>query len=310
MKRNTRQNPSSSNPQKRKSISFRSSSPNNNAIADQLQALNDRFDRIESSLIAFKDEITANLTSKEITINQLLETQSRLEKRIADLETSRNDLNKLQVKFSRMEQNSVASNLMIRGIPMDENISLPDTFTALCNTIVCQEVTPLSIYRLKNSIRNNTSTDAGVVVKLRSPSDKSAVLKAAAIFRKNNNTNLQLNHAGIESAAPIFLNECLTKHKKHLLNAAVQHKRKGKLHAVFTLRGNVFVKICSDGAPIEVSSMSTLKEITHSAAPPLNGVPPAEDTNIVQASASLVPSAPLQFFRDGLGEGNPTGGDS
>lgn len=209
--------------------------------------INDRISSLEN-----------NLTEKDDIINEISTAQTRAEDRILLIETA--VLPELRSHITRLEENAIASNIVIRGIPDKEDLDLKKAITTLFETINCPNIHINHFYRIKNITRkpNSHTTDAGVIVHLKSPTDKAALLKSAANFRKDNNCTLQLKHAGLTSEASIYMNECLTKSKKHILNAAVQLKRKKRLHAVYTLRGKVYVKKLEDDSGIEITHINML----------------------------------------------------
>jgi len=206
-----------------------------------------RFSELTSDMQGMKNRIASleqEMSSKDAIINELLARSSHMEQRQQAFEAFRNDVHNLGQHVSKLEENTIASNVIIRGIPIDETINLSDLFKTLCTEIKCTDITAENIYRLKNIKKRNinATTDAGVIVKLKSPTEKVQLLKAAAVFRKENNCTLSLKHAGINSQTPIYINECLTQLKKHLLNAAIRLKKQRKVKAVFTLRGKVFIR--------------------------------------------------------------------
>ena len=237
------------------------------AVTTKLNELQANFTNLSTEVqnIHYRiNTLEENVALKETNINNLSSMQLQLEKRVKAIEKSQNEIQKLEQYVKQIKENEVASDLIVRGIPMDENINLSEAFKQMCITMDCPNIKPNKIFRLKNSKNSNGKplTDAGIIVKLSSPSEKSCILKAAANFRKKNKTNLLLNHAGVNSSSPIYINECLTKEKKQLLNAAVQHKRKLNLYNVFTFRGNVFAKKQKEDQPIEIQNMEILNNLT------------------------------------------------
>lgn len=266
------------------------SSPLSNS-GPQLDSLNARFDKLTSLVTTRFDDISEklnnleanfyslstdvqgmngrislleeNYAAKEAIINEILAKQSLIEERIHLLDATRHEINEMRTHVSKLEENAVASDIVIRGIPADANENLITTFTTLCSTINCPNIKVNNIFRLKQHNKNSDlTTDAGVIVKLNSITDKSSILRAAAEFRKQNKTTLILQHAGIDSNSPIYINECLTKKKKHLLNVAIQLKRNRHLWAVYTMRGRVYIKKRQGDTSIEITNIDTLNELS------------------------------------------------
>lgn len=224
------------------------------ALSTDVQSISDRISTLEG-----------NYATKEATINEILTKQSLIEERIHVLEATRHEVDEFRSHLSKLEENAVASDIIIRGIPADVNENLYTTFTTLCTTINCPNIKINNIFRLKQQNKNaNYTTDAGVIVKLNSITDKASILRAASAFRKQNNSTLNLSHAGFDSNAPIYVNECLTKKKKQILNVAIRLKRNQHLWAVYTMRGRVYIKKRQGDASIEVTNIDILNEITNS----------------------------------------------
>lgn len=174
-------------------------------------------------------------------------------------------MNGLRSHLTKIEEKSIASDIIIRGIPATEHENLSDIFTTLCANINCPNIKINNAFRLKNNnARNNFTTDAGIIVKLSSLSDKSKILRAAASYRKQNSSTLTLRIIGLDSDTPIYINECLTKINKQILNAAVRLKRSRHLWAVYTLRGRVYVKRAQGDNPIEATSIDIINNLVGS----------------------------------------------
>ena len=229
-------------------------------VFSKLSNLESNATSLKSDIQTLEGRITAveeELASKNGVIKNLFDHNSYLEKRLQELEAAQ------QKYVTKIEENHVAAKIILRGVPMDEEIDLSKSFETLCNTINCPNVKAENMFRLKTtkSSDQNSPVDAGIIIQLKSASEKVSLLKAAANFRKANKSTLLLEHAGIKSSAPLYLNECLTPIKKHILNAAVRLKKKNKFSAVFTLRGRIYFKIGAEDDPIEATSTDMLKDL-------------------------------------------------
>jgi len=76
---------------------------------------------------------------------------------------------------------------------------------------------------------------------------------------------LCLKHAGFESNAPIYINECLTKANQALLKAAIAHKKHDRVTSAFSFRGSIFVKKTKEGNATKIESIQELDSIAMSA---------------------------------------------
>lgn len=142
----------------------------------------------------------------------------------------------------------------------DEN--LHNVFSTLCSSIACPAPKVKQIFRIKKLIPDESSpTDAPVIIKLKTPTDKITVLKSAAAFRKNNKCTLSLQQVGINSQASIYLNEGLSKAQQKILATAVRLKKQRKLWAVFTKRSRVHIKRNQNESAIEIKNVDMINDL-------------------------------------------------
>lgn len=149
------------------------------------------------------ESVEDRVTKLETVVNESLAQQNDLmdkiinvTDRVKNLESSSTDvinmkkeIKSLQTQLKRHENNSVACDLRINGIPFEKSEDLTDMFIKICSVIGVSVPAIKSIYRLQNqNNRNkNDSRDAAIIVKMWSPYDKNFFLKSLTNFKKTHN---------------------------------------------------------------------------------------------------------------------------
>lgn len=223
---------------------------------DELTALvNTRFDALLGRLDAIEGKVThlgneLQVLNDRVTSNETAHTA--LQKRITELES----------QLAKIQDDAVACDIVLRGVPIIENEDLQHSFSTLCTSLQLPPPKVKNIFRTRSITRGrNSTTDAPIIIKLTSPTDKLNLLKSAAAFRKDNNKILSLRQVGINSEMPIYMNECLSKAQQQILHEAVRLKKSKKLWAVFTFRGRVHVKPTQSASAIEMKNLAMLNDL-------------------------------------------------
>jgi len=241
----------------------------------QFKAIDTRFDKLTHLLENNFDNINSRLDEIDAKVSELTSEIQSVSDRVTALEAQndlhaslRNKVKEIEMQLSRLQEASVACDLILHGVPKKNDENLKDTFEALCSTIKCSPPKIKHIFRTKNNNSTETlrksTTDAPIIIKLHDINDKVTIIKAASQFRKDNNTTLLLQHVGVEGDSPIYLNECLTAQKQQILNHAVRLKRNKKLKAVYTLRGQVYVKHSEEANAHLIMNTDMLNEFVKS----------------------------------------------
>lgn len=193
-------------------------------------------------------------------ISNITERVNKLETVVDDIISLKNEVNNLKTQLQRQENSLVASDLRINGVPYKDGEDLYNILNSICCLLKINTPAVKSIYRLQNynNKGNGYSPHAVIMVKLLSPYDKNFVLKSIATFRKNNKCSLLLNHIGIDSDRPFYVNENLTMNNYKILQSAVKYKNSNRLKSVFTMRGIVYIKFNLKDEPIRVESIEEL----------------------------------------------------
>lgn len=227
---------------------------------------------IETEISCLRDKLSA-LESVAVDINKQREELNGALSKIHCLESKSNEIGHLQneiktlnFKLQRHENNTVASDLRINGIPYMENENLIGIFNDICKTINTNSPAIKNIYRLNNhnNKRTNDSPDAVILVRMWCPYDKNYFLKTLANFKKlNKGFNFCLNHIGLNSTKIFFINENLTQTNYQILQAAISLKRDKQIHSAFTMRGFVYIKEKPEDKPFRVEERAQLSDLNY-----------------------------------------------
>lgn len=219
---------------------------------------------IDKSMVDIKEEI-GKLNEKYVKLDdrvQKLETLAdKIEHKQSEITDLRNEMYAMKANQQKFENQQVACDLRINGIPYDNGENLYQIFANICDTINISIPTIKAMYRMNNIRNQNSAADPVIIVNLTTPSDKNFVLKNIARFRKSNNSKLILTHAGFDSNKPFYVNENLTSHNYKIFQNALKLKRQKHLESVFSLRGFVYVKRTGTDPPTLIENNEQLTQL-------------------------------------------------
>lgn len=206
-------------------------------------------------------KIVAEIIKLNNRVDDISKRVSELESTLPDIIALKDEVNSLKKIVAKQENFAVACDLRLHGIPYKEKENLHNVFNEICKTIEMEPPIVKSIYRLKKRSKPNeksSNVDPPIAIKLSNHNEKNAVLKNISLFKRKINDLLRLKHAGIVSDAPIYMNELLSYSNHNILKVALGYKKKKKIHAVFTVRGLIYLKKSKDGSAICVESLEAL----------------------------------------------------
>lgn len=216
-------------------------------MGKEISLLNDKICALEA--------VAEEINSCKRELSTAIEKICRLESESEQTHLLANDVEILKQKLRVYENNAVACDLRINGVPYTENENLNIIFQHICQVIHTSVPAIKSIFRSKNlnNKRDNISPDAVIIVRMWSPYDKNFFLKTLSSFKKaNKDFRFCLRHIGVDSNCLFFINENLTQTNYQILQAAVRLKRQKIIHSAFTLRGSVYVKKRPDDKPYRI----------------------------------------------------------
>lgn len=210
-----------------------------------------------------------NLGKELKTDNENLrkEIDGKLLSAVAEVKTDISNLSSkhdnLEAKVERLDRLSHSSDLLINGVPFLENEDLMDIYNRICTTIafIAKDYTLLSIFRLKKQ----NSRSPTIILKFISSQAKSDFYFRYLKFRK-----LSLIHLGFESDVRVYVTESLTETNSECYKFAMNQRRNGLLHKVYTYNCLVFIKQTKEAVPIRIDNMQQLLTITSASNPNAN----------------------------------------
>lgn len=207
-------------------------------VSFQLRNINERIMEFTETVAFFNkqhEEMKAELQEKSVTIAELQKDNQTLHSTVKDLNH----------RLLLAEQNLRESNLEINGIPEHKTENLSTVVAQIARTVDCN-VLDEDVCHVTRVAKLNKESDRPrtVIVKLRSPRHRDAMLAAVAKFNKSNpKSKLSTQHLGLAgSPKPVFVSEHLTPANKSL-HAAARLKAKTESYKFTWIRnGRIYVR--------------------------------------------------------------------
>lgn len=235
-----------------------------NKLTKQTELLTERVTELFTMKIhETEGKILTEINKINNRVDEIAKRVTQLESTLPEVVALKDEVNYLKKIVLKQENFAVASDLRLHGIPHIEKENLHEVFNNICKTIEMEPPILKNIYRVKNRAKPNRNTlkvDPPIAIKLINHNDKNEVLKKISLFKRKVNGLLLLKHAGIESDVPIYMNELLSHSNHNILKAALAYKKKNKIHAVFTIRGLIYIKKSKDGSAICIESLEALNK--------------------------------------------------
>ncbi|KAL7732910.1 hypothetical protein ACLKA6_006031 [Drosophila palustris] len=231
------------------------------ALSPQLiELINQRFDEqanhISCSVREAEERILREIADKfESKLLSLSEELAKLGQRVEELEERNGKVSELCSKVEELEaklqaktiadaEASIANDVRVHGVPSLENENLKTLLNTLFYSL---GLTPPP--RIKESFRvklrehtHNVVVDPVIIIKFESRRDKVMLLQRVGDVRRQTKQPLSLELLGIQSQAPFYINEQLTKCNYNIFKEAMKMKKRKVLSAVFTRRALVYVR--------------------------------------------------------------------
>ncbi|XP_055839363.1 uncharacterized protein LOC129907267 [Episyrphus balteatus] len=165
----------------------------------------------------------------------------------------------LKIQIDALARNNISGDLVLHGIPIRNNENLSNIFDRFCSLI--NYVPSPQIHILRTKPKNSSTTTSAIIVKLPHAQDKVNVLKNATAYYKLNSKAVTLTDLGFEGNKFVRVYESLTRHNHSIYRKAIEFRKKGILHAVFTRQGRVYVRHTNDEQrqPLCITSVNSLE---------------------------------------------------
>lgn len=228
-------------------------------VSEELKHINVQLSEFKESLTFFNQqyEDLKNKFDEKCTVMNRLETEN-----IA-LASSVKDLS---VRLTLVEQHMRENNVEINGVPEHRTENLVITVKQLAEVVKSpvDDGDILHVARVAK-LDKNSSRPRSVIVKLRSPRQRDALLAAVSKFNRNkqNLDKLSSQHLGIAGPqTPIFVAEHLTPANKSLHAATRKKAKEMGYKFVWVRNGRIFVRKSEEsGGVLFISDKDSLNKI-------------------------------------------------
>lgn len=200
------------------------------------------------------DDLKKQLETEQSITKQRTQEKGKLQAQCEGLEKKAFDLER---RLTQSEQYSRCTNLEIQGVPKSENESVFDVVfkigEAISENITASDVEVCHRVPTRDPLKTN------IIVQFKSRTKRDTVLKKAKKTR--------LNHKdiGLDTAAPVYVNEHLCPALKRLLGMAVKRKHECLWKSVWSYNGKIFAKKTENSDPVHISDERDLAKMTPNA---------------------------------------------
>jgi uncharacterized protein YoxC len=215
----------------------------------------------ESSLKSILAEMETLRNSIQLLQQQNTELKSENQKLISENNQIFKDMDFLHYKLNKMEQNGLAKNVEIVGVPMIEHEDLGEVISKLFENTDYQHdnETITDVYRKKTP--RNSGLPGTIVVSFNS------TIKKMEFIEKTKGRNLTSSFIStLGTNRPVYINDHLTKHNKYLFYLARDLRRRKFVKYAWVNHGNILVKTGdnTDSMMVEnVNNIESIKEKNH-----------------------------------------------
>lgn len=226
-------------------------------VSAQIKQMSDLLHDMNESFTFFNkqyEDLKSDLAERNALIDDLKKDNQRLNQTVCDL------TNRLHV----VEQNMRDSNIEVNGIPEHRQENLPKIIEQLVN-VVKAPVSPDDILHATRVAKLNKDTNRprAVVVKLRAPKQRDAILGHVSAFnKKNEKEKLSSQHLGLAGTSkPIFVAEHLSPSNKALHAATRIRAKEHKYKFTWVRNGRIFTRKNEFSEALLIRNMDSLSLI-------------------------------------------------
>lgn len=211
-------------------------------------------------------DLKKRLETEQSITKQRTQEKQELQAKCDGLEKKALDLER---RLTQSEQYSRSRNLEIQGVPKSENESVLDIVSKI-GTVITENIT-VSDIEVCHRVPTRDPLKSNILVQFTSRTKRDAVLKKAKKTRINH------KDIGLDTAAPVYVNEHLCPALKRLLGMAVKRKHECSWKSVWSYNGKIFAKETDSSDPVHISDERDLAKMT----------PSMSTTTSVQRSVAL-----------------------
>lgn len=201
--------------------------------------INTKMDDLEKSVQHMSNIFDEQITKFESVLNEL----KTLKKENEDLKSR---LQIVENKLDNFELKEKENNMVIIGVPKQENLSTYETISKICASLQ----TPLSNEDINETYRVSKKEDAPILVKFKSRIKKNEIMTMIKSVKGTTVEKCQLQGTNRK----IYLNDDLPVKKRELLKLARDFKNEKGYKAAFCRNGIIYLRKTDQDAPIKIRS--------------------------------------------------------
>lgn len=250
------------------------SSVNLEKFNDVMESVNAKFQRIESNLSTYKNDILKllNVVKSEIT--------SEMKVLIDNIKDMNNRIDLLDERVDFLERERISCDIVISGIPRITSKSPLQIFMDICDVLQfnsinvnnvneCRVTSNCKPTQLQN--KGSRSKNQTLFVRMHYRHMKSEFFKKYKDFG-----DLKLKNIGHQLDTRIYCNDGMTKRNLIIFNRAKQFQLNSKIYKAFTKSGLVYVIAQRNGNPVLINNIKKLQLVS-------------KDSNIIDINNTNIP---------------------
>lgn len=237
-----------------------------------------KFELLSSHLVALEERLTRNISDLAERFNQqfaaLNNTIKELQHKFLSLERSVGDNSKgvsavehkitdLQQQCDDLNRQQRLSDVVIRGIPLKRNENPLHIFHSIAATLQQKSSTFITAFRSRSHkvSPNDKSSTADIPIIVKFPSRNEARQFLSAV-RSYNEGRFSLDTIdGFTAASSVYFNESLSGNNIQILREALQLRKSGALHSVYTKDGLVHIRVKRGNREVKIRDLYSLRDI-------------------------------------------------
>ncbi|XP_055526716.1 uncharacterized protein LOC129719262 [Wyeomyia smithii] len=218
-------------------------------IMNRMQML---FEETNRKIDRYQGELRKDIDTLRCEVQQFKnDCRDEVNKLAASVSTVRTDvcLNK-----ERMAVNEKATDLLLSGVPYNPTENLDSFIMAVSNALgYTEQEIPLIYAKRLARLPKQVGSTPPIIMQF-----AFKIAREDFYRRYLSSRNLSLLHLGFSVNQRIYINESLTELGRKIKAEALKLKRDGKLHAVFTRGGSVYVKTAMDAEAVPAHRLDLL----------------------------------------------------
>ncbi|XP_050500991.1 uncharacterized protein LOC126892822 [Diabrotica virgifera virgifera] len=218
-------------------------------------------DLLKEHLSSFKKEINKELGELKKSVQYISDSFDEQKKAIEKLFSETKQLTEdkaamtlkiqeLENRINEIEQQKIEKNIIIGGIPKQENKSLTEVVQHVARSMQIE----IKADSICETYRLGKHENAPVLVKLSSHKTKIEFFQKVKQMK-----GIDTHVCGLNGNSKIYINEDLTPHIQKLFKKAMEIKKQKNFYSVFTRNGKILLKKTRTEAPVKILCEQDLK---------------------------------------------------